>query len=125
MNISTNSINFKTNRFYPIEVQVAFEDTPQTQIQLEQTQFKTLQYTREEIHFRIDRALAPNADISIKMAKRASEKKTAGEVYKIHRGRIRYCKDLKGVRGPRYEVCVRILESVVQTEIQSTHLKFN
>ena len=125
MNISTNSINFKMSHFFPIELQVSFADTPPTEIQLDQTQFKTLQHTRKEIRFEIDRALAPNATISIKMAKRSPEKKPAGDVYKVHRGRIRYCNEIKSSLNPRYEICVQILESVIQTEIRSSHLKFN
>ena len=125
MNFSLKSKNFKTNNFFPIDLQVSFAGTPKSEIQLNQAQFKTLSQSRREIRFEIDQALPPDSYISIKMAKRASGQKTAREVYKVHRGRIQYCNEVKGSQGARYEVCVQILETVIETEIQSSRLNFN
>ena len=118
-------MDFKMSSFLPIELLVSFSGTPKSEIQLDQAQYKTLQHTRRKIRFEIDQALPPNSDISIKMAKRSSDKQRTGEVYKVHRGRIQYCTEVKGSQGSRYEVCVKIMESVIQTEIQSSRLHFN
>jgi len=125
MNLSSISGNVKTNDFFPMELQVSHTDIPESITKAKQAQFKTLDQTRREIRFEIDQALPPDSDISIKMAKRPSDKKRTGEVFKVHRGRIQSCNEIKGLPGPRYEVCVQILETVIQTEIHSSRLNFN
>ena len=122
---SKKTMNFKMNDFFPIELQVSFAVTPKSEIPLNQAQFKTLNQSRREIRFEIDQVLPPESNISIKMAKRSLDQKTIGEVYKVHRGRIQYCNEVKGSQGSRYEVCVQILETVIETEIQSSRLNFN
>jgi hypothetical protein len=124
MNFPSNSTGYKTNDFFPIELKVSFDHIPKGENQLAMAQFKTLNQSRMEIRFEIDQALPPGSNIAIKMAKKSPDQKTLGEVYKVHRGRIQYCHELKGSQGSRYEVCVRIIETVIQTEIQSSRFNF-
>lgn len=124
MNLFAGSTTVETNDFLPIELQISHADTPAIEVQLERVQFKTLQKSRREILFEIDRSLPPDSNISIKMAKRSFDQKMMGEVYKVHRGRVQYCNRVKSSRGSRYEVCVQIHETVIQTDIRFSRLNF-
>ena len=122
MNIFLNSIDYKSTPFSPIELQVSLGDALKDEIQFNPAQFKTLSQKKREICFEIDRAVSLDSNISIKMARKGSEKKTRGDVYKVLRGKIFSCRKFKSRQGLRFEVCVRILETVIQAEIQFSRL---
>ena len=80
-------------------------------------------YNRGEngIYFEIAHALQPSTNISIRVEKEKSGAKQHSEAYRVHRGRVKWCKTVEDQKGKRYGVGVEILETVVQAEIQSSH----
>ena len=86
---------------------------------------KAIKQSGEEFFFEIDHALPIGANIAIKTREETPDPKAMDGVYEVYRGRIRGCKAVERSHGSRYEVCVKILETVLQTEVVTSRLSRN
>jgi len=75
------------------------------------------------IYLEMTHALQPTTNISIRIGKEKPDFNQHPEAYRVHHGMVKWCKKVEDRKGKRYGVGVQILETVIRTETQSSHLE--
>jgi len=125
MAISSNLTEFKKEGHMPIQIIISGDNPEDNLDTFHYVPTRMLKQSHEEFSFEIDHPLPIGSNIDIKTVKDAPDKKKPDEVYKVHRGRIRRCTEVKDSQGARYEVDVQIFETVIQTEIMTSRFRLN
>ena len=125
MFFSSNLKDYKNNGPIAIQVLSLRDDTQAGEEEFRCESSKILKQSGDEIYFEIDQSLPLGSNIVIRTDLESPDLKTMDEVYRVHRGRVRSCVEVESSHGTRFEVCVQIFETVIQTEIVTSRLSPN
>ena len=118
---SSNLMNHKPGDPIGIQVLSARNILKDDDEEFEYEPAELIKQSREAFTFKIDRALSIGSNIAIKKRKEPSAPKAIDDVYEVYKGRVQSCVKIES--SSQYEVSVKIIETVLQTEVLTTRFK--